>query len=234
MIETLTLKFGRAPGVPPESIRTTPVTVFVGPNNSGKSKVLAEIYGYCMDGRRDLGNVIVDKISFSTSPSDIAKQRIRRATLPPRPTETLRPGRIIVGKAGHHQQVPEDDLVQSLLDPEHNVERFCEWYLSYNTLILDGRSRIDLVKEQNAGDLQEPPQTSFQTLFRDNVKRAEIRRIIHDAFGTNLVLTRLAWGSSAFAYPRRLPCRRRRNAEFTMTPFGFTMPPFRSSKPVTA
>ena len=39
MISNFRLKFGRAPALPPETITTTPVTVFVGPNNSGKSKV---------------------------------------------------------------------------------------------------------------------------------------------------------------------------------------------------
>jgi len=48
---------------------------------------------------------------------------------------------------------------------------------------LDGRSRIDLVNEQPAADLQQPPHTSFQVLFRDDARRGEVRRIIHDAFG---------------------------------------------------
>jgi predicted ATPase len=47
MITELTLRFGSAPGIPAAPIPTTPVTVFVGPNNSGKSKVLAEIQCFC-------------------------------------------------------------------------------------------------------------------------------------------------------------------------------------------
>ncbi len=39
------------------------------------------------------------------------------------------------------------------------------------------------MNDQSAGDLQQPPQTSFQVLFRDDARRAELRRIIHDAFG---------------------------------------------------
>jgi hypothetical protein len=48
--------------------------------------------------------------------------------------------------------------------------------------MLDGRSRIDLVNQQPAGDLTTEPQSSFQVLFRDNGRRAEVRRIIHGAF----------------------------------------------------
>lgn len=46
MIKTITLKFGRAPGIVPEAVHTTPITVFVGPNNSGKSMVLQELYRF--------------------------------------------------------------------------------------------------------------------------------------------------------------------------------------------
>ena len=45
-----------------------------------------------------------------------------------------------------------------------------------------------MINEQNAGDLQQAPQTSFQALFHDDIKRAEVRRIVHDAFDTYLVI----------------------------------------------
>jgi len=40
MMDPIKLKFGRAPSLPLEEIQATPVTLFVGPNNSGKSKGL--------------------------------------------------------------------------------------------------------------------------------------------------------------------------------------------------
>jgi AAA15 family ATPase/GTPase len=66
MIKSLKLKFGKAPGSPAEAIETTPVTVFVGPNNSGKSKVLSEINQFCICGTKIATNVIVDQINFDT------------------------------------------------------------------------------------------------------------------------------------------------------------------------
>jgi len=45
-----------------------------------------------------------------------------------------------------------------------------------------------LVKEQPGGNLQQHAQTSFQTLFRDDEKRKEVRRIIFEAFGQYLVV----------------------------------------------
>ena len=188
MIKTLSLKFGRAAELPAEVISTTPVTVFVGPNNSGKSKILTEIHQYCTSGRRNIANVLVEQISFESLSQDAAEERVQHVTLRPHATETLRPDHVIVGKRGHRQEIPRELLVRSLLDTNARISEFCQWYLTYNTLILDGKSRISLINDQKAGDLQQPPQTSFQVLFRDNEQRAEVRRIVHDAFDTYLVI----------------------------------------------
>ena len=188
MIKTLSLKFGRAPGLPSETIPSSPVTVFVGPNNSGKSKILAEIHQYCTQGTRNVSDVIVKQIGLESFSQESAEDRIQGVTLSPLPNETLQAGHLIVGKQGQRQQVPEEALVSSFLDTDAQSQVFCQWYLTYNTLMLDGSSRINLVNDQRAGDLQEEPKTSFQVLFRDNEKRGRVRRIVHDAFGIYLVI----------------------------------------------
>lgn len=182
MINSLALKFGRLPGADPEVIHTTPVTVFVGPNNSGKSQVLREIHRYCTSGQRSTGDLIIERVEFQPFDPEGAAERIERVTLPRRPGEALPPEHVIVGKRGTRNQVPRDRLLAALQDPNAQARHFCPWYLSFNTMMLDGRSRIDLVNQQQAGDLLHEPQSSFQVLFRDNARRAEVRRIIHDAF----------------------------------------------------
>ena len=189
MIKTLSLKFGRAPGLQPETIHPPSVTVFVGPNNSGKSKILAEIYQYCRSGERNVSNVIIEQIGLERFSRDIAEDRIQRVTLSPLPNETLQAGHLIVGKKGQRQQVPREGLIKSFLDMNNrSYNIFCEWYLTYNTLMLDGQNRIGLADAQNGGDLQGEAETSLQVLFRDNKKRATVRRIVHDSFSTYLVI----------------------------------------------
>jgi ABC-type cobalamin/Fe3+-siderophores transport system ATPase subunit len=158
------------------------VTVFVGPNNSGKSQILREIHQYCSTGQRDAGNVIVQALDFQAFTPEGAAEQIKRVTLPQRPGESLHLEQVIVGKRGVRQQVPRDRLAEALQDPNTHSRQFCPWYLSFNTMMLDGRSRIDLVNQQPAGDLAHEPNSSFQVLFRDNAKRLEVRRIVHDAF----------------------------------------------------
>lgn len=182
MIKSIQLRFGRVPGSEPEIIATTPVTVFVGPNNSGKSKVLREIHRFCNSGQRNVSDVILQAVAFQAFKDELVDARIQRVLLPPRTGEALNPDRVIIGKKGVRNQVPKDSLKAALQNPDGHLHEFCSWYLSFNTLMLDGKSRIDLVNQQSAGDLQQEPQSSFQVLFRDNARRAEVRRIIHDAF----------------------------------------------------
>jgi predicted ATPase len=77
MIEKFKLKFGRVPGIPSQDISVTPVTVFVGPNNSGKSKVLSEIEKYCQSGNSN-NLLILDNLIFSSLSEQKVHQAIER------------------------------------------------------------------------------------------------------------------------------------------------------------
>jgi ABC-type enterochelin transport system ATPase subunit len=57
MIKDIKLKFGRAVGLEAVTIEATPITVFVGPNNSGKSIILSEIQQFCGNGNRNTNTV---------------------------------------------------------------------------------------------------------------------------------------------------------------------------------
>lgn len=188
MIKTFSLKFGRAPKLPSETIPPAPVTVFVGPNNSGKSKILAEIHQYCTQGRWDASNVIVEQIGFESFSQESAEARIKHVTLPPNMSHGQQPGILMVGKRGTRRQVRREDFVASFLDPDAHARIFCRDYLAYNTLMLDGINRLNLISDQEGGDLQQDTQTSFQVLFKDKEKRAEVRRIVHEAVGMYLVV----------------------------------------------
>lgn len=188
MLSQLTLKFGRSPDSVITGVDLTPVTVFVGPNNSGKSKVLSEIANYCRTGLQDLQDVIVGAISFRAVPASEVRSHIDRIRLTPRLGEVLNVGNVLVGKYAGRTQVPEPQLEAALQSPNSMPNQFGSWYLGHSTLILGGETRITLVREQSAGDLQAPPQNSFQALFANDARRAEVRRILHDAFGSYFVL----------------------------------------------
>jgi predicted ATPase len=205
VIKTIKLKFGKAPSLPSVEIVTTPITVFVGPNNSGKSKILSEIHFRCTSGQINTTDVILNAIEFDSFTPEVAKEKVRKITLQPHATEALMPEHIIVGKKGTRNQINEQQLLNVLQNTNSQINLFCSWYLAFNTLILDGRNRINLVNQQPAGDLQQPPHTSFQVLFQDDDKRKKVRRIIHDAFGLYFVVDPTNSGQLRLRLSSRLP-----------------------------
>lgn len=196
MITALHLKFGRSPDAQNEIIDSSPITVFVGPNSSGKSKVLSEIYHYCISGERDFNNVIVDIIEFEELSRESAIEIIEQNTLQPTAGENMSDGEIMFGNIGHCQKFQIEELIKSLtystkIGPRtynSNVGTLCKFVLCFKTLMLSGENRINLVNAQPARDLQQPPDTSLQVLFRDDEKRAELRRIVYEAFDKYLVI----------------------------------------------
>lgn len=205
MISTFQLKFGRSPGIPAKSIATTPVTVFVGPNNSGKSKVLSEIEHYCRSGQKDGAAVILDDLTFSGLIADKALQAIESIKQAPNPGESVHVDHIFVGSRYGRQQVPFNSLSDFIQNPSSNKGAFCQWFLTHSTLILDGRNRINLINQQQAGDLQQAPQSSLQVLFRDDAKRHEVRRIVSDAFGSCFVIDPTNLGQLRIRLSQRTP-----------------------------
>ncbi|MEH2228868.1 MAG: AAA family ATPase [Nostoc sp.] len=205
MLKTIKLRFGSGSGLPSEEVVTTPITVFVGPNNSGKSKILSEIHYYCTTGQQNVTDVILEKVEFDSFTVEAAEEKIKKSTIQPHINEALLPDHIIVGKKGMRNQVHRQNLLNALQNPNRQVNFFCQSYLSFNTLLLDGKSRISLIGQQSAGDLQQPPHTSFQVLFRDDAKRYEVRRIIYDAFGTYFVIDPTSLGQLRLRLSSRPP-----------------------------
>lgn len=188
MIKDIKLKFGRALGLEKTIVDALPITVFVGPNNSGKSQILREIYQYCISGMQNSNNKIIDNIQLIGISKDEIENAIRKVQQEPHINEFINPDHILVGRNGERNQVHLPSYKHVLINPNEATHQFCTTYLKYKTLILDGYNRINLVNAQGAGNLQDPPHLSFQMLFRDNQKRYEVRRIIYEAFGQYLVL----------------------------------------------
>lgn len=205
MITSLKLKFGNGPSAAAEDLEPTPVTVFVGPNNSGKSKLLSEIHQFCSNGQKNVANVILEELIFRGFDEASAIELVSRLTLAPQRNEVLGPENVIFGKGRFRQQLNRANLINILRNPQSHVTQFCSWFISFNTLMLDGKTRMNLASDQAGGDLKAPPQSSFQLLFQDNAKRAEVRRIIHDAFGDFLVIDPTNLGHLALGLSKTKP-----------------------------
>lgn len=188
MIKDIKLQFGAHPDSEKLLIETTPVTVFVGPNNSGKSKFLTEIQQYCGNGVKNNSFKLIDDISFAELNEEQQVNEIEKHTLEPHANERINQGNVLFGNGRVRHQVQELLPKQILSTPNGQKQNFCRFYLSYMTLKLDALNRISLINQQGLGDMQAHPSNNLAILFRDDEKRIEARRIIYDAFGLYFVL----------------------------------------------
>jgi hypothetical protein len=186
MIKKIKLKFGSSSAKPPLETEITPITVFVGPNNSGKSKILIEIQNFCNNGTINTTDVILNELEFN--PLIDPDNEINKYTLPPNRNEFVQPNNIIYGKGSWRNQVNRDNLLNFLKNSSTQRQNYCAYYVTFNTIRIDGGSRIKLIEPQPSGDLQAHPQNSLSVLFKDNAKRKEVRRIIYDAFKKYFVI----------------------------------------------
>ncbi|UKA03070.1 ATP-dependent nuclease [Photobacterium damselae] len=190
MFERIKLKFGSAATEEPLDLSVTPITVFVGPNNSGKSKILKEILHFCREGNLDARGVIIEEAVLKNIEEQKFYDKLSHLEKEPNENESLPEGNMIVGNYQERIQIRKEDLTRSIgqVNTGHFRQWFCQWFLRFNTLLLDGQGRMQLAREQQGGNLQSPPHNSLSALFRDDEKRAEVRRIVHDAFGLHFVI----------------------------------------------
>ena len=193
MIEQISLKSGAAPHSIKLSIPVTPVTVFVGPNNAGKSRLLTELENWCrqLHGRTD--DVLIDGVSFTPWSTDEIQKEILAIQRTPNPNEAVQANCIIIGKLNttNNQMmrihVHLDQLIIEAQNPGFNSTSYAS-FLNLHTVRLDGNNRLNLLNDQAAGNLKGPAANHLVHLFGDDQLRREVRRIMYEAFGKYFVI----------------------------------------------
>ena len=144
MIEKILLKFGSTPGQSNLILPLTPITVFVGPNNSGKSKILIEIENYCKTTRQQSNQVVLDTLVFTPWQKEDFEIELTKIEQKPKPTEALPPGYIKIGRVNPLHQQPitamliKNTAIQEALNPNQNSQGQYGQFLNVYTMRLDG------------------------------------------------------------------------------------------------
>lgn len=192
MIDKIKLKSGSSEGQPNLEIELTPITVFVGPNNSGKSRVLIEIEKFSRNTSGQPNDLIIEDLIFKSLSKDEIETELDKISQKPKLNESLDEGQIIIGKVSSQEniavrvKIDRSEVVRVAQNPSKNI--WYSRYLNLYTLRLDGTNRLNLLNEQTAGDLQSTPTNHLSHLFIDNELRKELRRIVYEAFGKYYVI----------------------------------------------
>jgi ABC-type cobalamin/Fe3+-siderophores transport system ATPase subunit len=203
MISWLKLKSGSSLDAAPLEFYPKAVTIFIGPNNSGKSHALQEIFSYCQSGQIHQDSAIISGIEFAGVEAELAEQALENIAVPLGPRETCPPGQIaIIGPRGR-ELVSRDNLLSAIRDPSSLPLKtwFAQMYLARKVLSLTGQTRLNLTSDQQAEELSHRAEKSFGKLFRDDALREKLRNVVHQALGLNLVVdpTRLGYFRLKFA-----------------------------------
>lgn len=186
MIKQVTLRFGSSKEQTPLQFEPGQMTVFVGPNNSGKSLILRELSNYRMGHEVSSSNVI-DSLELKPFSVDEAKDLL----LSLGSFDTAAPGGRfhildpLTGTGpGRSNRLTLPDLNAYLFKVNATGRLPDEWrILSLSKLQLDGQTRLSLVNRQQLGDLKAPPRNLLSHLFRNDEARHRLRGLLYEAFG---------------------------------------------------
>lgn len=186
MIKQVTFKFGPSREQSPLQFEPGQMTVFVGPNNSGKSLVLREISNYNMTDSGAALKVINSLQLKPFSRSEAKDLLLSLGTVDPpelgsgfhisAPLTWSRPG------SGGELTIPSLDLYLSGMDAKGHFQNAGQ-ILAFSTVQLDGHTRLSLVNRQQLGDLKAPPKNLLSHLFTNDDARNRLRELLYEAFG---------------------------------------------------
>ena len=192
MLESISLKFTEAKE--PVVLPAQGVTVFVGPNNAGKSLILRELEMALANNGPIQTMLLNDFELVWPSEAQIADDVAKLTKKAPYGTaiDNVYVGRFSPGGGLEANTVNR----KTLFDQFKNRQKHwvASQFLKFFQVRLDGKTRFNLTNDQPTGDLIARPQNTLAHLFQDDELRQEVREIVLDAFGVHFVIDPLNGG----------------------------------------
>ncbi len=188
MLDSIRLKFTENPSL---ELPIRGITIFVGPNNSGKSLILKEIERAFLTYPfpNDLNILEKFEITWPNSDDEIKYlldgfKKFQR--------KDLGSDQFVFGRINPNSGFESTIIHQPHIYREGRNKTNKSWWaahvLRWQLLRLDGRSRFNLTNDQSGGDLLATPNNNLTLLFQDDEARKRVRDFIKDAFGVNFVI----------------------------------------------
>lgn len=186
MLSSIKLKFTQHDDL---NLPTTGITIFVGPNNSGKSLVLKEIENAFSSSPTPEPLILQDYDVRWKDRSEINADlaRFEKFKISELPEGYKVIGRINPNGGAERAQIHLDSL-QNIAEQKSNKHWWAKHFLRWGVLRLDGRSRFNLTDDQKSGDLLAGPTNVLAHLFQDDVVRKKVRELVKAAFNLTFVI----------------------------------------------
>jgi ABC-type hemin transport system ATPase subunit len=149
MIKKLTLKFGKNGKGEKLEIEPGSVTIFVGPNNSGKSLALREVEAYCQNGS-STNLKIVDSIDFLIPDDAELRRQVDAMQVPFSQEERPQAGQVKFGRfnstRGFLASIRKPEDILSWKNTPGSLGTFIQHYLSMYVSRFGGKERFELAR----------------------------------------------------------------------------------------
>jgi predicted ATPase len=191
MLKKAKIKFGKPSNLKELEFDIGSVTIFVGPNNSGKSLILREIEQYAKNGKQ-ASHKILDSLEFTFPSDEELDRQIDLMKVPVQENENLREGHVKFGRfnstAGFRQHNVEYNGFKNWKNHPQNHMHFLSHYVSMFVSRFGGKERFQLIQNRSVSNLKNPPQDSLTSLFQNDLKRKKVRDLIYEAFKKYFVI----------------------------------------------
>ncbi|NHN89128.1 ATP-dependent nuclease [Acetobacter conturbans] len=185
MLQSVTVNFSETGSF---DLEVKGITLFVGPNNSGKSLLLREIETISSTHMPPNNLKIVSDFDIEW-PDETALHKLietaKQNTPSGAPSGHVEFKRLTPNGQRDASNIPIAHL-QNCVSQKTQKSWIASNLIRWGIIRLDGRSRFNLTNDQQGGDLEKPPQNILANLFRDEVARASVRALVKDAFNVNL------------------------------------------------
>lgn len=187
MLDSITLKFTQHEDL---VLPAAGITIFVGPNNSGKSLVLKEVEQAFLVHPFPSNLFVLRDYEIKWPELDSVTSALTKFDafqVKDTPVDHKILGRINPN-GGRETTTLHIPHLLNIANQKSDKRWWATQFLRWGVLRLDGRSRFNLTNDQKGGDLLGAPNNVLAHLFQDDVARKKVRQLIYDAFRLNFAV----------------------------------------------
>ena len=191
-MKILELRFrsGKAQGKPKLILRPARVTIFIGPNNGGKSRALSEIQ-YAVAPNGNISFKVFDAIDVSDIGDKEFADKLSRIEVPKIVSDNPDPGIVVVsGRYGGRQSFSKSYLAGGLkAGGDLGARQYAaQNFLRYFFINLNGTDRLGLALAKPAEPVGSAATSTISALLSNDEARGILSDLIVKAFGQYLVI----------------------------------------------
>lgn len=187
-IDQITFGAGKVPGADPLNFHPNRITIFIGPNNGGKSKALAELQ-HSISPVTGYTNKVISHAKRSKIEEKELDAKISRFSRPKRLGDDPSPSSIVI--EGHGQRTLLDySYLRNNINSLDDISKlqYTSNLLRLFYLSLGGGNRLSLADPVQAEPVGSPANTTIARIFGNDSLREKISSIVYKGFKQYLVI----------------------------------------------